>query len=71
MGAKIRNTDIGTIIERFLDDNESDLSPNMFSALEDVAAEVDDLAGDLLVEIEQRKDELAELQEELEELNNE
>lgn len=67
MGAKIRRTEIGSLLENFLDDNEDDLSPNMFNALEDVAAEVDDLASDLLVEIEERKEELEELKAEMEE----
>lgn len=67
MASNARNTDIGKLLEKFLDDNEQDLSPNMFSALEEVAEEVDSMVDDLLVEIEERKEELDEIRKELEE----
>lgn len=67
MASNARNTDIGKLLEKFLDDNEQDLSPNMFNALEDVAEEVDDMVYDLLVEIEERKEELEEIRKKLEE----
>lgn len=67
MASNARNTDIGKLLEKFLDDNEQDLSPNMFNALEEVAEEVDSMVGDLLVEIEERKEELEEIRKELEE----
>ena len=67
MASNARNTDIGKLLEKFLDDNEQDLSPNMFNALEEVAEEVDSMVDDLLVEIEERKEELDEIRKELEE----
>ncbi|MBT2680026.1 hypothetical protein J7E38_13510 [Bacillus sp. ISL-35] len=66
MPAISRKTAIGSLIEQFLDDNESDLSPNMFSALEDLAEEVDEAAKDLHDEVDELQDRVKELEEELE-----
>jgi len=68
MSSKSRKTQIASLIETFLDDNENDLSPNMFGAIEGVAEEIDSQVGDLLEEIEELKDAVKELEEKLEEI---
>jgi hypothetical protein len=56
--AKVRTTDIASVLESFLDSNEEDLSPNMFAALEDVASEIEDMAKELEKRISDLEDEL-------------
>ncbi|WP_026582149.1 hypothetical protein [Bacillus sp. J33] len=53
MPAKMRKSEIAGLIEAFLDDNEDDLSPNMFVALEEVADEIDDRVQELEEKIEE------------------
>lgn len=70
MASKSRNTEIASLIEMFLDENENDLSPNMFAALEDVAEEINSRVRNLFEEIEELNDTIEELNEELEAVNN-
>lgn len=70
MASKSRNTENASLIEMFLDENENDLSPNMFAALEDVAEEIDSRVRNLFEEIEELNDTIEELNEELEAVNN-
>lgn len=60
MPAISRKTDIASVLEVFLDSNEDDLSPNLFSALEEVAEDIDDQVGSLLTRIEELEAELEE-----------
>lgn len=66
MPAISRKTDIGSLIENFLDTNEEDLSPKMFTALENLAKEVDEAANNLHDEIDELQDRVKKLEEELE-----
>lgn len=66
MASISRKTDIGSLIENFLDSNEEDLSPKMYAALEDLAEEVDEAAKNLHDEVDELQDRVKELEEELE-----
>lgn len=68
MSSILRETDIAKLVESFLDDNEEDLSPNMFNALEEVAEEIDSQVSDLLDQIDELEVRVKELEEELEEI---
>ncbi|MEA1855617.1 hypothetical protein U9M49_21375 [Cytobacillus sp. OWB-43] len=68
MSSILRETDIAKLVESFLDDNEDDLSPNMFNALEEVAEEIDSQVTDLLDQIDELEVRVKELEEELEEI---
>lgn len=52
MPASVRKTDIASILESFLDENEEDLSPRMFTDLNDIAGEIDDAAEKLHSQID-------------------
>jgi hypothetical protein len=52
MPASVRKTDIASILESFLDENEEDLSPRMFTDLNDIAGEIDDAAHELHSQID-------------------
>jgi peptidoglycan hydrolase CwlO-like protein len=69
--AKSRKTDIGTLLESFLDENERDISANMFDDLEYVAEEIDDAAQELHSEIDDLKEEIDELKNQIKELEME
>ncbi|TDT83136.1 hypothetical protein DEU41_0577 [Bacillus sp. AG1163] len=70
MPASSRKTDIASLLEGFLDDNEDNLSPNMFRELNELAGDIDESVSELQEEIEdlkQEKEELTETVKQLEE----
>lgn len=71
MGSVVRNTEIAKELERFLDANEEDLSPNLYEALESLAADVDIMAEKLEDENEDLKSEIKELKERLRDTESE
>ena len=62
--------DISKLIENFLDDYESDLSPNMFNAIEDLTDDIERIEENYNHEISELKEEKQGLEKELEELQN-
>lgn len=63
MAATRRKTDIGGLVESFLDEHEDDLSANLWNALEDLAEEIDNQAKALEKEIEDLEEGIEELEE--------
>jgi polyhydroxyalkanoate synthesis regulator phasin len=68
MAAKSRKTDVASLLESYLDEHEDELSPNMFSGLDDLAEEIDDAAEELHEEIDDLKEEVADLKNQIKEL---
>ncbi|PFJ14748.1 hypothetical protein COD67_07040 [Bacillus cereus] len=72
--ATSRNTDVGSLVEDFIDYHKEDLSINMIEALEKLAAEIDDQVEDELSEKQDQIDsltsEIERMGEEMEELIN-
>ena len=63
MTATRRKTAIGELVENFLDENEHDISANLWNLLEDLAAEVDSQAKELEERIEELEEGIEELKE--------
>lgn len=55
MPASSRNTEIASLLENFLDENQENLPPSMFNELDDLAEQIDSL-------VKEKEDELDELQ---------
>lgn len=72
--AQSRSTDVGSLVESFIDYNKEDLSINMIEALEKLAEEIDDHVENELSEKQDQIDsltsEIEDLKEELEEVIN-
>lgn len=71
MRAKSRGTDIASLIERFLDDNEENLPPVMFAEIEALADEIESMEKEKNEEMSDLNFRVEELEHELEELSNE
>lgn len=67
MPSSSQTTEIGKILERFLDTYEDDLSPNMFRELNDLAGEIDTEVSNLETEINELREEKESLEKEMEE----
>jgi archaellum component FlaC len=68
MPASSRSTDVASELESFLDSNEDDLSPNMFSALNELAGTIDEQVVELNQEITDLKDEVESLKNQINQL---
>lgn len=63
MPASSRNTEIASLLENFLDENQENLPPSMFNELDDLAEQIDSL-------VKEKEDELDELQSDNDEMKN-
>lgn len=68
MPASSRNTDIASLLENFLDDNEDNLPPTMFRELNDLAGEIDSFVKEKDTVISDLEDEKYELEQQIKEL---
>jgi len=68
MPASVRNTEIASLLESFLDSNEDNLPPSMFSELNDLAEEIDSLVKDKDEEISDLKADKKDLEKQINEL---
>ena len=68
MASQGRNHDIAKLLEHFLDNNEDNLPPLMFKALDELAGEIDEQVGELIGEKFDLNDKITQLENELEEL---
>lgn len=71
LSATTRYTDGASKIENFLDDNEQNLSPNVFDELDVLAGEIETIEDIRQVEIDELRNEKEDLEKQIEELEKE
>ena len=69
--AKSRKTDIGKLVEGFIDKNLEDLSPVMYQLLEELASKVDEEVNELEDKLAESENDYADLNDRYDELRGE